>query len=383
MRALKAKNKRGSHAIEWLKKHPQKLIITILIGNNLMNILASVFATVYVTERFGSDVLGVATGILTLVVLIFAEIMPKTFAQGHIVSLALITAPAIKLITQVLLPLVWILERFAHASAHGKKNELSEADIEGELLALAEIAEEGGALEKGEKEFIENVLEFSETTVEEVMTPRPQIDALNEETTLEEAVKFAITHSHSRLPVFRETIDHITGIITIRDLLRHQEDFADDTKLSALPLAKALIIPYTLRIAEALKDFQKEKVQIAIIVDEHGGTEGICTLEDLVEEVFGEIEDESDIAEVLIKRLSPTTWLVNGKSTVEEIEEETGILLDEDVSKTISLIILEKISRFPKQGQKIDFDEYQIIVEKMGNKRIERLRLIKKPSKGE
>ncbi len=377
VRALKDQKKRGSSALVWLKNHPHKLIITILIGNNFVNILASVLTTVYVTKSFGSQALGIATGLLTLLILVFGEILPKTYAQTHASSFSLFTSPFVKYLCLVLYPLVWFLEKFSNLVSKKKKKKLSEADVESELLALAEIGEEGGALKKGEKDIIENVLEFSDTTVAEVMTPRTKIDALNQEFTLDEAVDFAINHSHSRIPVYQDDLDNIIGIITLRDLLEYHKSYDGSKKLLALELKDVLFIPHTRKISFALKDFQKEKVQIAIIVDEHGGTEGLCTLEDLMEEIFGEIEDESDIPIDHIKKVSENSWLAEANATLDEIENHVGISIDPDDSKAISLIVLEKLGRFPKNGEKIDLGGIYIVVDKMGDKKIERVRIVK------
>lgn len=377
VRLLSAQKKVGSKSLKWLKDHPDNLIITILIGNNFVNIIASVLATVYVTKKFGSQFLGVATGALTLLILVFGEIIPKIFAQHHSKAFALFCSPILRNLERVLFPLVWLLEKLVKLLKKESKKHFTEEELEGELIALAEIGEEGGALGKGERDIIENILEFSDTTVEEVMTPRPKIDAINEKSTLDEAVKFAIEQSHSRIPVFKKTIDNITGIITIRDLLKYHKEYDGQTKLSELDLRKAFTLPYTRKISEALKDFQKHKVQIGIVYDEHGGVEGLVTLEDLVEEVFGEIEDESDISQMLIKKVAQNSWRILGSATVEEIEEKINIKLDDDTSKTISLLVLERLERFPLQGEKVDFCEAEVYVEKMQENKIEAVRLIK------
>lgn len=379
VRSLCAQKKRGSKSLEWLKHHPHKLIITILIGNNFVNILASVLATVYVSKNFGSEALGVATGILTMLILIFGEILPKTFAQSHATFFALFSSPIIKCLSYIFFPLVWLLEKLSNLLTHKKKKNLSEADLESELLALAEIGEEGGALEKGEKNIIENVLDFSDTIVEEVMTPRTHIDALDAETTLDQAIDFAIQHTHSRLPVYEGNLDDITGIITIRDLLEDHKQFDGNKKLKDLEVKKPLFIPHTRKISDALTDFQKQKVQIAVVVDEYGGTEGLCTLEDLVEEIFGEIEDESDLPSNLIQKLSENTWLIEGKTEIYDICEQTDLEIDEEDSKAISLLVLEKLGRFPRNGERIDFDNFYVVIDKMDHKKIQRLRLVKKP----
>jgi CBS domain containing-hemolysin-like protein len=380
VRSLELKKRRGSHSLKWLKDHPDKLIITILIGNNLVNILATMLATVYVSRRFGDAWLGAATGVLTLVVLIFGEIIPKTLAQHHAVKFGLIAAPILRSLERVMYPIVWALEKLTRSVKKGDARILSEEELEHELLALAELGEEGGALEKGEKDIIENVLEFSNTTVDEVMTPRTKIDALDSELTLKEAVEFAISHSHSRLPVYKNSIDEIVGILIIRDLLEMKSKFDDNAKLKDLESRKPFFIPHTRKIAEAFKDFQRQKIQLAIVVDEHGGVDGLVTIEDLVEEVFGEIEDESDINEKSVRKFSANSWSIDASVTLEELDENTGIALSSttDSSKTISLIVLEKLGRFPRPGEKVDFKEAEVFTEKIANNRIERVRVVKK-----
>jgi len=377
-RSLKDEKKRGSSSLLWLKNHPEKLIITILIGNNLVNISASMLAAIWVENKFGSKFLSIATGIFTLLVLIFGEILPKTFAQKNAKKFALLAAPLLRNLEKILFPLVWTLEKITSLSQNKTKKSLTEQELESELLALAEIGEEEGVLKRGEKEIIENVLEFSDTKVEEVMTSRLKIDALNENSTLEKAIEYIISHSHSRIPVYRDNIDQITAIVTIRDLLAFSKQFKHQKKLSELDLPKPFSIPHTCKISQALKDFQKNKVQIAVVFDENGGVDGIVTLEDLVEEIFGEIEDEYDAKEIVIKNVAKNSWQVKASATCGDFLEKTGLTLDQDENKKIALLILEKLGRFPKIGEKVNLKEAEIFVEKMKDQKIEKVRILRK-----
>ncbi len=380
-RSLKSNKKKGSRSLLWLKKNPEKLIITILIGNNIANITATTLTTVYVTAKFGDTYVGLAAGILTLAVLIFGEILPKTIAQQRSVQLGLIVAPIIRNLTRFLFPLVWFLARFTQLVQKSEKQKLKEEEVESELIALAEMGEEDGVLETTEKEIIENHLEFADTTAEEVMIPRTKIDALSDQITLEEATKFVIEHSHSRLPIYHESIDQVVGIVTIRDLLGFKDKFDKTKKLAELNLRKPFFVPRTRKVSEAFKDFQKQKVPIAIVVDEHGGTDGLITMEDLIEEILGDIEDESDIQEILISKITKNSWSVDGAVTAEDLEKETGfnIVDAEDESKSISLLVLEKIGGFPQVEQKIEFDNnFEVIIEKMQDNKIDLVKIIQK-----
>ncbi len=374
-RSFVQQKRRGGIAVEYLKNNPERLLITILIGNNLVNILISVLSTVAFTAMFGNQILGILTGILTLLVLIFGEIIPKTLAQRSADRVSLITAPAIVLLTKILFPVVWLFEKMLHAfGGNARVNEKTFSDHE--LLALAEIGEEEGGLEADERDRIEGVLEFGETVAEEVMTPRPAMDVLPDTTTLDEAVEFFLEKTHSRIPVFHNTIDQISGILTLRNILKYEQNFPKSTPIANLSIPPPLTVPVSMPLEDVLKEMKWRKTHMAIVIDEHGGTAGLVTLEDMLEEVFGEIEDETDREELSIKRLQDGSYLVLGSAEIGEIMEETDIEIPGEESTRIAKIVLARLGRFPKRGESIEITKsLTAVVEKMNGHKIHSLRL--------
>lgn len=379
VRALRQQKKMGSTALEWLKNHPKKLIITILIGNNVVNVLIPVLATLWATERFGDHVLGIVTGLLTVVLLVFGEILPKNIGQIHNEKFSLFVAPILYFLAKGMMPVVWVFEKFSDALVTKKKQDPITED---EVRAMVSLGEEGGAIDTEERELIENVLEFTDTTTEEVMTPRANMKTLSDNATLGEAVQYFIDYSHSRIPVYEESIDDIVGIITIKQTLKAWKQYDDHKLVKNLEFKTPLFVPTTKKISHLFRDFQRKRIHMAIVVDEHGGTAGIITMEDILEEVFGEIVDESDLEDSLIRRLSDNSWIVPGTIELTDLADETGVGIDteEDDSKTLSLFILEQTEDIPERGDRVSVGEVDLVIEKMDGHRIDRVRLIRKES---
>lgn len=379
IRSLIENKKKGAPAVKKLRDNPHDLLITILIGNNLVQTSASVLATYWATKVFDSNVLGYVTGIVTFLALVFGDILPKSFAQRYAEGFSRMIAPFLLILKYLFLPLVWLLTGITKLTmrlfgAHTPMKSFTED----ELLAMVNIGTEEGDLDEEEKELIENVLEFSETTVEEVMTPRTKMDALDEDTTLVDAVEYINTHSHSRIPVYSETIDHIVGILSVRQLLHFTSHSKNSLKLKELELSEPLIVPQSKLISDLFKEFQAKRTHMAIIVDEHGGVAGLVSMEDILEELVGEIIDESDIEKVLIKKVGTHTWLLSGEAIIEDINEAIGIELDAPEHKNISYLILEKHQEIPEVGEKIELENAEILVEKVADNKIQMVRLLKK-----
>jgi CBS domain containing-hemolysin-like protein len=368
------------HIIAKLKKNPQKLLITILIGNNLVNIGASVVSAAYAIRLFGSQSLALVTAILTFLILLFGEIMPKSFAQKHAVSIAKTLAYPFLILEYILWPIIiffeFIIKLFMKLGGDKKITSITEE----ELIAMVDIGKEEGTIEAHEQTFITNILEFSDTQVEEVMTPRLKIKALEANTSLQDALQFFMEQSHSRIPVYEKNIDNIIGILTIKNILQYINTKNLNKKVKEAELLEPLIVPHSKAIKALFNDFKHKRVHLAIVVDELGQVVGLVTLEDLLEEIVGEIEDEEDIHEVLIKKIDNQTWMVEGKTPIETVEEELKLNFEEifPIHKPISFIILAVLKRFPKTGEKIELPQVTLIVEQMGKKRIERVKIIKK-----
>jgi CBS domain containing-hemolysin-like protein len=382
VRSLVKEKKRSSETLNLLKKDPHKLLITILIGNNLVNIGASVLATVVFTNVFGSSGLGIATGVMTLLVLIFGEITPKSFATKYSVGIALFVSKPLYVLQIIFSPIIWILNKLVKFLINLMGHEYNDEEVsEEEIKALIELGAEKGSIEKREKELLKNILQFNDITVEEVMTPRISVDALPSNTTLQEAIDFVIKKSHSRIPVYEDTIDNVIGIVTIKDILILSEKFNYNKKLENCELKKPLFVPVSKKIDVLFKEFQKARTHIAIVIDEYGGTAGIVSLEDLLEEIVGEIIDESDVEEIPISKVSDFEIEVHGITKLEDINDFLGISIKGHEKEPISALILDKLNRFPKNGEVIDLPYAEIKVLKILGNKIIKVSVSKKTKK--
>ena len=356
-----------------LTAQPERLLTTILIGNNLVNIFTASLATVVAMQFFGSAGLGIATGVVTLGILIFGEILPKGFAQRHAVGFARFAALPLSWLSFMLTPITFIFERLFHAV--GGQHQVSMT--EEELLAAVDIGTEGGELHEHEREFIQNVLEFTDTRVEEVMTPRVDIDAISYNRTIREAKHYFIDHSHSRLPVFEQSIDRVVGVVTLRHILEHRGE--QDALVSSLQLLRPIFTPASRPIRSLFAEFKSRHIHIAIVVDEHGGTLGLVTLEDLLEEIVGEIEDEGDIPDEGIIELNKNVLLVPADTPLCEIDErlDTALASDEFETKNVAFLILEKLGRMAKENDRIRAGGAELTVEQASKNKIEKVKIEK------
>ena len=382
IRTFKNDKRFGSSAIYKLKKKPENLLITILIGNNLVNILATVVATIWGVRTFGSGAIGAITGILTFIVLIFGEITPKTIAQKYAEGFARIISYPLLGFMYAIYPVTWLLHKFIHSLMKLFKAKHPIRTItEEELLAMVDIGTKEGVIEEQEQEFIENVLEFTDTSVEEVMTIEKDIEAVQTSMTIQQASHFFVEHSHTRIPVFKGDLNNVIGILTVHDILHLIHNSRGADTLGDIHYQKVIVVPKTKSISKLFREFQKRRQHLAIVVDEHGDTVGLVTMEDILEEIVGDIADEQDREDKGIRNIEKNEWEIDGDAIIEDINEALKIELDYPEHKTIGLLILEKLQRFPRKGEKLEYDNLSIQVKEMGEKKIEKVIINKLPEK--
>lgn len=382
IKILVNQKKRYARRLTKLKANPSRLLTNILIGNNLVNISASSMAAVLAFQIFGSIGPAIAIGVLTVLVLIFGEIGPKSYASSRPEKFALAATPILIVVDIILRPVAVIFEFintiFMKFFTHGIK---APTVLEDELRALAEIGVAEGVMENQEKEMIKRILEFNDIDAGDVMAVRSEIFSLPSLTTVEKAIPRIIESHHSRIPIYQGDIDGINGIIYLPDLLQAVSKGDVDVPLSKIA-RKPYFIPKQRKIDDIFKDFQRQHNHIAIVVDEHGITLGIVTLEDLLEEIVGEIMDESDVDEFLIKRLDRYSILVDAGTEAREVSQYFNVEIPGDQHRFISEIFLSEFGRIPKAGDEVDFDTFKMVVEKATAKKIEKVRIIKpKPKK--
>ena len=376
VRSLVEQGSATAKVVEKLKTNPQRLLITILIGNNLVNIGASVMATVWATEKFGDNVLGIITGILTLLILVFGEIFPKTLAEKFSKQFSLVVARPLYLLQQVFFPIVWVFEKFMIIMLRVVGGD-AEQMTEDEIKAMVTVGAESGVIEQEEQELISNVLDFADTRVDVVMTPREKVVAIDGATSVDDAITIVVEEGHSRLPVYNGEFDTMMGVLTIQELLRAKRNRQKDTPVRELDLNQPILIPESKLLNDLFKEFQWKHQHMAIVVNEHGSVTGIATMEDLLEEIVGEIVDESDKDEVLIEKLSATSWRVNAEVTIEELNEVLDIEFDCDEHKTVSYLLLEAFQKIPRRGEDIMIQDFHFFVEKMTGNKIDSVRIVK------
>ena len=359
----------GARTLSQIKHNTDKLLITILVGNNLVNVYAAALATqisIDLARASGMEegfAVGLATWAITFLILVFWEIIPKSFATKNAESISLMVAYPYKVLMFILTPVIFFLEIIIRVFT-GKKW-VSSKITEEEIETFIDLGKDSGTLEDDDHERLKNTLEFSDTLVEEIMVPRVKVEALSDETTLDEAREFYVSHTHSRIPVYHERIDNIIGILTIRDILREQKAGRGSDTLSELHFKKFLKVPINQPIDTLLESFKTTRQHIAIVMDEYGWVAGITTIEDIVEEIFGEIHDETDYETDEIIQKSKGVYLIDSSILLDEIVEEYGlelpdIGLDEKEfgSETVSYMITHRLERFPEKWESICFDIY-------------------------
>jgi len=364
-------NKKSILRVQRLKENSERLIITILIGNNLVNIAASSFATKVAIDIFQSSGIGIAIGLMTLIILIFGEIIPKNIAMAKNEMIAVLTAPIIQALQILLFPVIYFLEKMTIFMAKPMNTDMSEPVItEAEIKSVVNLGEEVGEIEKDERIMIHNIFRFSELQANEIMTDRTQIFSLDSDAYLKDVSEEIVSQGFSRIPVYEDQTDNIKGILYAKDVLQHMLSKIEDRPLRDL-IRPAMIIPETMLIDNLLREFKKEKVHIAMVVDEHGGISGLITIEDVLEEIVGDIYDETDKDEELIRIGDNNKCYVKGETEIEDVNRVLELNLSEEEDyETISGYILSQLRHIPEVGEELSVDGIVIRVTQADQQRI-------------
>lgn len=351
--------------IKKMKDDPHRLLSTILIGNNIVNVGASAMATAIAFSVASSHAVSLATGIMTFLILIFGEIFPKSIATRNNILIARLVIFPLYWLSVLFTPLILFLNFIPKLTGKIQKKPVATQE---ELMTFVEVVEEEGEIKEEEKELIHNIFEFDDTNTSEIMTPRADMFVIdvNEELRLEKVVKSGYT----RIPVIDGDIDHVVGILNIKDLLKHQatcEGATDVGKIMRTPY----FVPENKKLDKLLQQFKKRKQHMAIVVDEHGGVSGLITLEDALEEIVGEIVDETDRFEPHIVKLKNDEWRVLGKSEIDEVNRVIPMNIpDSKEYDTFSGYVLNQIGRIPREKEEIMLEGFLITVNEMDGNRI-------------
>ncbi len=351
-----------------------KLLSTILIGNNIVNIAAASIGTIIFTKMLGAERgATVSTMVLTIVVLIFGEVTPKSLAKEMPETIATAVAPVLSLLMLVLTPLTWLFTQWKRLLNHFVHSSESDTITEGELMTMVSEAENDGELTDRESELIRSAIEFDDVEVEEILTPRVDVVAVEDDISLEELAQTFAESGYSRLPVYHGTIDNIIGVV-------HEKDFyiarlKKATKIDDL-VAPTLYTTGSTQISQLLRTLREQHHHMAVVVDEYGGTEGIITLEDILEELVGEIWDEHDEVTEDFRKQSDGSWLVSGSASVDDLFETLDLPEDEDIdSNTVNGLVQEKTCHLPKVGDHFSLGEYDGVVTRTARRRVTEVRL--------
>ncbi len=368
----------------WLK-HPSRVLTAILLFNNIVNILASAVTTEITNNYTENGAIGIATGIATFLVLIFGEIVPKAFAKSQGEVLAIISMRIVGWLYTCFFPIIWTLSTFANLIVRTlSKGHTTQALItEEELEFLVSEGEKAGVIRDLKKDIIEGAFNFDETTVREIMTPRTDLAAVEVNTTFDEVLTLIIKTGHSRIPVYRDDIDHIVGMILAKDLLNFAKE---EEKLKSLKVKElmrdALFAPESKSIMEVFKDLKKTKSHMAIVIDEYGGTAGIVSMEDILEEIVGEIQDEFDAEEAKVLKIGDHVYEVSGTMNIEDFFEYFSLDVTDleeknnaEMIDTLSGWVTQAIGQMPKPGQKTSIANLALEVMEVVNRRISIVRV--------
>lgn len=378
-----SKNRIVSRYLKYLLDFPRRLLVTILIGNTLVNVGASIVAVTialnYASETGLSPDLAITIQILllTLLILVFGELLPKVVASKNPIRFSKFVTIPIYWCSVVLFPISEMLTELIRLSVSRVTfDKLKSAISQHELKELAAISEEHGALEESEQEIIHSLVGFRHVTVNEVMTPRVDMISVSTDSSLDDVIETIKQTGHSRIPLYREDLDEIVGIIYAKDILKLMRSSANDEEVKLRRIArKALFVPKSKFISELMKEFQQKKTHIAVVVDEYGGTAGLITLEDIIEEVIGEIWDEYDIEENHISKIDDKKFLILGKISIDELKNEIGLNIeneDEDF-ETLGGFVLNHAGLIPKEDYTFEKNGYRFTVKEILKKRVKKV----------
>jgi len=367
----------GAELVEKLTKDPNRLLGTILIGNSVANIGASAMATVLATNIFGNSGVGIATGIITVLVLIFGEITPKSIAKQKSEAVALRVAIPIEFIVIIFKPLVYIFTAISSLFIRilgGDPNEARSFITHEELKTMVGVSEEEGVLENAEKEMIFNVFEFADLQVKDIMVQRVDIVSVDKEASYDEVMDVIKNEQFSRIPVYNQTIDNIIGVLNIKDLATI-ENLREDFNISKYIRDQFYTFEFK-KIVELFKEMKKTRNHIAIVLDEYGGTVGLVTIEDLVEEIVGEIEDEYDEEKNPVEVIKENEYVVEGSLRLHDISELIGINIDSEEFDSVGGLMIGDLGRIPEEQEEVTVNNIKFIAEEIEKNRIKKVRMI-------
>jgi len=363
-------------ALALLKRSPDHILIAILVGNTIVNVAAAVLAASIAVDRYGDGGLAIAIAVAVLLLLVVGEIAPKIYGVRFTDQFALSAARPVYLLSRLFAPVIWLFDHLTESStltmAYAKP-----AITEEEIKSWIDIGKEEGSIPKEESEMLHSVFEFGDTVAREVMTPRVDVVLISDDSSLDAAIAIFNETGFSRLPVYHDQIDNVVGLLNVKDI------FPVALARKAVPIRDLAHDPYFVpeskKIDDLLKELQRRKLHMAIVLDEYGGFTGIVTVEDIIEELVGEILDEFDMEEPEIQRTEDGAYLVDARAWVEDVNEELSLALPLHESyETIGGLLIGQLGHIPHKGERVTIPEAKadLVVVQMRGKRVVRVKLV-------
>jgi putative hemolysin len=377
VRMLVNEARKGSESLATLKESPNHFLITILIGNNIVNVAAAAIATAIAISIFGDIGVGIATGVVVILMLIFGEIGPKMYAAKYTERFALAVSTPILYLSKIFSPLIRVIE-VASRKISPSSGFTEPMVTEEEIKEWIEVGKEEGTIEQEEREMLYSVLEFGDTIAREIMTPRIDVALIEDSTTLENALHIFNESGFSRIPVYHEQMDNIIGVLNVKDVFSSVLTGKKNTPIKDL-MYDPFFVPETKKIDDLLKELQVRKVQIAVVLDEYSSFIGIVTVEDILEELVGDILDEFDKEEPEIQKLGEGVFLVDAKVWVEDLNDELDLNLPIHESyETIGGLLIDRLGHIPHPGESAYIHECHVtlVVMQMLSRRIVKVKMI-------
>ena len=368
------KKKFGSEYVKKLKDNPELLLSTILVGNNLVNTAAAAITTSIAIGLFQNNAIGIATGAATFLILIFGDITPKSIGANNNEILAPIVAPVIWWLGIGIYPLIKILDYFLKAINKLVGTKKISIITKEELKSIVKMSEEEGSIKELEKKLIHRIFDFENTTASDVMTAKKNIVYVNSDMQIKDVLQLPTAKMYSRFPVYEKNKDNIVGILYLKDMLKHVKDGKFDVAVKQI-MRNPFFVFENKKMDSMLRLFQNKKQHMAIVIDQKGQVVGVVTIENILEEIVGEIIDESDKIDPSLHQFSKNEWLVKGSSEIEEINAKTGLPVKESDYYTLDSFILSTLGRAPKQGEEINYKNYKIIMEDVQGRKVLKARI--------
>ena len=372
---LVKKKRPKAEKLERLLEQPENVLAAILIGNNLVNIATSVFATGLLVQLYGEQGELLTILILTPLLLIFAEICPKTYAAKSPEKVSFLVLRPILFVMALLRPVIWMITKVSRLLARLMKQEDPVFTVsEDEIRTIIAVGEESGVLPKEHRRMLYGIFDLAQTRVRDVMIPRPEVTGVAVDAPFGELLQLVQEARHSRFPVYEESLDKVIGIIHSKDILKYV-DRPDEFNLRQMA-RPPYFVPESKKIGTLLQSFRKKRVHLAIVVDEYGGVEGIVTLEDVIEEVIGEIQDEYDVEQVEVREVGPQRYLLDGSISLRALNRRFDLELAEEHVNTVAGFLTRQLGSIPRKGDTCEVDGIIFTVRKMVEHRVEEVEML-------